>query len=71
MGVYVVAWVDDSCMILPNTDDPSHDPVTCGQRDKCHFCKDTFERAEKIEKEVDNLLDALGFIKNDKATPPA
>ena len=71
MGVHVVDWVDDSCYILPNTDDPTHDPVTCGQREGCHYCRDTFERAEKLEVEIDELLEALGFLKNEKATPPA
>jgi hypothetical protein len=71
MGLQLLDWVDDMLFVVQNVDDPTHDPLTCGGEHGCKHCKATFEKARKLEVEVDVLLTELGFRFSDKNEPPA
>lgn len=69
-GVLVLLWVDDLLCICANVD-PLHDQRSCGGRGHCQSCTATFEKAEGIEKKVDELIVLLGLLTNEKNEPCA
>ena len=70
MGIHLLDWVDDILFVVQNTNDPSHDPSTCGGESKCQHCAATFKKARELEKVVDEELSALGFLFSEKNEPP-
>eukprot|EP00961_Rhodomonas_salina_P021993 295877-Rhodomonas_salina.4 len=64
-SVLVLLWVDDLLCICANVD-PLHYPQGCCRRGKCQSCSATFEKAEAIEKKVDELIALLWLLTNEK-----
>jgi hypothetical protein len=70
-GIALLRWVDDLCMSLPPRPEFRHDTSHCGGFQYCFMCKDTYTRAVKLARELDQLLIELGFELNDKLTTPS
>ena len=62
-NVYIILWVDDVCVIVPNR---CLDPRLCGGPDSCPLCAECRGRARALDEEFTAEIKALGFQTNRK-----
>ena len=67
----MLRWVDDTVCCVPPRPEYRHDTAHCGGIGACFMCNDTHARARQLQAELHSLLNQLGFILNEKMTPPS
>eukprot|EP00961_Rhodomonas_salina_P163811 2206149-Rhodomonas_salina.1 len=57
-------------MVVVPTAEHVHDASICGGHTTCTHCKDTYERALVLEKEINDEVKSLGLVINEKMMRP-